>query len=111
MTIGIHLVKPVEAAAPHPDDFMVVTIDLEFRAKVNPDKPAPPPMDSISVTVCLPAEEDTADFLEDIAEAIRERRLYGFMVQEAAESPVGCGEWIGKALDDVLSAPKDTADG
>ena len=103
--------KPVKAAAAHPDDFMVVTIELDFRAKVNPDKADPPPMASTSVTVCLPAEEDTADFLEDVAEAIRERRLYGFMVQEAAESPVGCGEWIGKALDDVLSAPKERADG
>lgn len=78
-----------------PDDFMVVTIGLEFRAKQNPDVADPMPMDGpMSIDVCLPAEEKTAAFLEQIAEAIRDGRLYGFMAQQHAELPVGAGEWI-----------------
>jgi hypothetical protein len=49
------------------------------------------------VSYCLPGEEETAQWLEDIAKAIRERRLYGFMMQFSAESPVATGEWIEKA--------------
>ena len=80
---------------PHPDDFMVVNIGLEFRAKENPANTDPHPLDGpADVMICLPADGETAELLEDIAKAIRERRLYGFMAQESAESPVGSGEWI-----------------
>jgi hypothetical protein len=55
------------------------------------------------VSYCLPGEEETAQWLEDIAKAIRERRLYGFMMQFSAESPVATGEWIEKPLSEVLA--------
>jgi hypothetical protein len=80
----------------HPDDFMVVSVSLEFRAKVNPAMPNPCPLDAGGEhSWCLPAA-DAAEELEALLSAIHERRLYGFMVQRSAELPVGCGEWIEK---------------
>lgn len=97
-----------ELKQPHPDDFMVVMIGLEFRAKENPANNYPHPLDSVtSYTVCLPAEDDTADWLEDIAEAIRNRTLYGFMAQEAATNPVACGEWIAKTTEEIIAEASD----
>lgn len=87
----------------HPDDLMSVTLSLEFRAKLNPDVSDPPPFDTtMAGAYCLPAAE-AADYLEDVVKAIRERRLYGFMVQEAAENAVGAGEWVEKSIEEVIA--------
>lgn len=49
------------------------------------------------------AAADAADYLEKVATAIRERRLYGFMAQDAAESHVAAGEWIEEVMDDPMA--------
>ena len=60
---------------------MCVTVSLQFRAKLNPDVDDPLPFDITEATsYCLPAAE-AADYLEQVAKAIRERRLYAVPVQ------------------------------
>jgi hypothetical protein len=46
---------------------------------------------------------DAVEALESVARAIRERRLYGLMVQQGAESAVGAGEWVEKTLEDIIA--------
>jgi hypothetical protein len=46
---------------------------------------------------------DAADYLEKVIGAIRERRLYGFMLQEQAECAVGAGQWIKKTIEEVVA--------
>lgn len=97
----LRVVKPNQ---PHPDDFMTISIGLEFRAKVNPAAEDPPTLDApLSSEICLPAEEETAVILEEIATAIRERRLYGYLAQCHAENPVACKEWIGKTDAEIIA--------
>lgn len=86
---------------PHPDDFMLVNIDLKFCAKVNPDVVDPPPVDVCQINMCLPADDATADLLEEIADAIRQRRLFGFVMQESAALSVGTNEWIRNTAEDM----------
>jgi hypothetical protein len=86
----------------HPDDLMVVTVSLELRAKLNPEVEDPLPFDMVEFQSTLPAGA-AVDFLEEVVSAIRERRLYGFMVQEIAENAVGAGEWIKKTDAEVLA--------
>jgi hypothetical protein len=89
------LTAPGQRDEPQPDDFMIVTIGLAFQAKENPGNSEPHPVDfTIDTVTYLPAEEDTADLLEQIAKAIRERRLFGFAAQWCAELPVATGEWV-----------------
>jgi hypothetical protein len=89
------------------DDFMVVTILLDFRAKPNPkykDDDGAPPLDNVQESqYTLPAGEDAALYLEQVVKAIREKRLYGFMVQECADSHCSAKQWIGKTFDDVMT--------
>ena len=88
---------------PHPDDFMLIAVSLEFHAKLNPKATDPPPFDStIAVEQTLSAA-DAADYLEKVVRAIRERRLYGFMVQDAAEAAVGAGQWIEKTTEELIA--------
>jgi hypothetical protein len=87
---------------PHPDDYMVVTLTIEFRAKLNPEVEDPPPFDMTELEYTPPTDE-AADYLEKVINAIRQRRLYGFMVQEIAESAVGAGDWIEKTTAEVLA--------
>ena len=87
---------------PHPDDFMVVSVSLEFRAKLNPEVEDPPPFDMTALEYTPPTGE-AADYLQRVVNAIRERRLYGFMVQEIAESAVGAGDWIEKTTEEILA--------
>jgi hypothetical protein len=91
-----------ERPVPHPDDFMIVTVSLEFRAKPNPEVGDLPPFDMTELEYTPPAGE-TADYLQKVVNAIRERRLYGFMVQDFAESAVGAGDWIEKTTAEVLA--------
>lgn len=90
----------------HPDDFMVVSIGFDFQAKPNPTVRDVPPVDALTAEICLPAEEETAEFLEQIAKAIRERRLYGFVAQWCAEAPVGAGDWVGKTVQEIIAETK-----
>lgn len=90
--------KPV----PHPDDFVTVTISLAFQAKLNPDTDDPPPLGAAEIEDTFRAAEAT-DYLEKLISAIRERRLYGLLVQEQAQSAVGAGQWIGKTLAEVFA--------
>lgn len=86
---------------PHPDDFMTVTLSLELRAKPNPHSSDPRPFDTTGIHLVM-AANDATECLEKVVAAIRERRLYGFMVQDAAESHVGAGE-IEETVDDLIS--------
>lgn len=89
------MAKKQERPAQHPDDFMVVTLSLDFQAKLNPEADDPQQLESIGLQYSMPAAE-AVDYLESVVRAIREKRLYGFMVQDSAECAVGAGEWIGK---------------
>jgi hypothetical protein len=96
------MAKKTEQPAPHPDDFMVVGISLAFQAKLNPEDDDPPPFDAIEIEETFTAA-DAADYLEKVVGAIRERRLYGFMLQEQAECAVGAGQWIKKTNEEVFA--------
>jgi hypothetical protein len=86
----------------HPDDFMVVGISFAFQAKLNPEEDDPPPFDMIEIEQTFTAA-DAADYLEKVLSAIRERRLYGLMLQEQAESAVSAGQWIKKTNEEVFA--------
>jgi hypothetical protein len=94
--------KKTERPAPHPDDFMRVAVCLAFQAKLNPDVDGPPPFDATEIEETFEAA-DAADYLERVIVAIRERRLYGFLQQEAAESAVGACQWIKKTTADLVA--------
>jgi hypothetical protein len=96
------MAKKTERPAPHPDDFMVVSVCLAFQAKLNPDVDDPLPLDATENEETF-AAADAADYLEKVVSAIRERRLYGFMLQEQAESAVGAGDWIEKTIEEVIA--------
>ena|SRR5579859_2189678 len=87
---------------PHPDDFMTIILSLEFRAKPNPESSDPPPFDTMGAEFTF-AACDAVECLEKVVTAIRERRLYGFMVQDAAESHVGAGEWLEETIEDLIA--------
>lgn len=101
--------KPIKPI-PHPDDFMVVTLSLQFRAKLNPSVEDPPSLDTIGLQYTLPAEEAT-EYLESVVDAIRAKKLYGFMVQASAESAVGAGDWIEKTIEDLIAEAQTENDG
>jgi hypothetical protein len=86
----------------HPDDFMIVTISVDFQAKINPEADDPMPFDSTGFQYTPPAAE-AVDYLEEVVKAIRQRRLYGFMVQENAEATVDAGDWIEKSTEELLA--------
>jgi hypothetical protein len=96
------MITKQKKAMPHPDDFMVVTVALAFQAKLNPEVEDPMPFDAIGIEETL-AAADAADYLEKMVSAIRERRLYGLMLQEQAESAVGAGDWIEKTFEDIMA--------
>jgi hypothetical protein len=96
------MAKKTERPAPHPDDFMFVAVRLAFQAKVNPDVDEPPPFDATEIEQTFGAA-DAADYLERVVVAIRERRLYGFLQQELAESAVGAGQWIQKPIEEIIA--------
>jgi hypothetical protein len=96
------MAKKTERPAPHPDDFMIVAIALAFQAKLNPEVDDPPPFNVTEIGETFRAA-DAADYLEKVVSAIRERRLFGFMLQEQGESAVGAGQWIEKTIDEVIA--------
>jgi hypothetical protein len=97
------MAKKIGRPEPHPDDFMIVTVSLDFRAKPNPNSSDPPPLDTTTSIEYALSAADAADYLEKVVSAIRERRLCGFMTQRAAESHVGAGEWIEETTEDMIS--------
>ena len=82
---------------------MVVTISLEFRSKLNPQASDPPPFDTTNAIKSTLAAAEAADYLEKVASAIRDRRLYGFMLQGAAEGYVGAGDWIEETAEEAIA--------
>jgi hypothetical protein len=100
--------KPIKPI-PHPDDFMVVTLSLEFRAKPNPEVEDPLPFE-LSASEYTPPNVEAADYLEKVVNAIRERRLFGFMMQESAESAVAAGDWIEKPIEEVIAETRTEND-
>ena len=96
------MVKKTKPPEPHADDFMVVSVGLTFQAKLSPDDDDPPPLQTIASEETF-ATADAADYLEKVIGAIRERRLYGFMLQEQAESAIGAGQWIKKTIEEVVA--------
>ena len=96
------MAKKTERPTQHPDDLMAVSICLTFQAKRNPDDDDPPPLHTTAIEETFTAA-DAADYLEKVVGAIRERRLYGFMLQEQAESAVGAGQWIKQTIEEVVA--------
>jgi hypothetical protein len=96
------MAKKPERPTQHADDLMVVSICLAFQAKLNPDDDDPPPIHTTEIEETFRAA-DAADYLEKVVVAIRERRLFGFMLQEQAESAVGARQWIEKTIDEVVA--------
>ena len=96
------MAKKTERPALHPDDFMAVSICLTFQAKLNPDDDDPPPFHTTEIEETFRAA-DAADYLEKVVGAIRERRLYGLMLQEQAESAVRAGQWIKQTVEEVVA--------
>jgi hypothetical protein len=104
LNLGDHrMAEPNKRTMPHPDDFISVTLALDFQAKLNPEADDPPPVNFIGSESTLSASDATADYLESVAHAIRERRLFGFMVQQGAENAVGASQWIEKTPEEVLA--------
>jgi hypothetical protein len=91
-----------ERPNPHPDDLMAVTVALNFQAKLNPDVHDAPPFEIKEFETTFGAEE-AADYLEALVRAIREKRLYSFMIQEFAESAVSAGDWIAQTTREILA--------
>jgi hypothetical protein len=91
-----------EVPSPHPDDLMAVTVVLSFQAKPNPEVHDAPPFEITEFESTFGAQE-AADHLEELVRAIREKRLYGHMVQDFAESAVGAGDWIAKTPEEILA--------
>jgi hypothetical protein len=87
---------------PHPDDLIVVGIYFAFQAKLNPDIDDPMPLYAPETEQTFTAAE-AADYLDKVSEAIRERRLFGFLFQEQAETAVGAGEWIARSVEEVMA--------
>ena len=86
--------KP-KKSPPHPDDFMDVTVSLKFRAKPNPEIRDSPPFEITELRSTSSAAE-AEGYLQRVVNAIKERRLYGFMAQDVAEGAIGVGDWIEK---------------
>jgi hypothetical protein len=94
---------------PHPDDLIVVGIYFAFQAKLNPNIADPPPLLAPELEQTFEAAE-AADYLDKVSDAIRERRLFGFLFQEQAESSVGVGDWIAKPVEEVMAEAARDAD-
>jgi hypothetical protein len=99
------MTKKTERPEPHPDDFMIVTLSLEFRAKPNPKVEDPLPFE-LTASQYTPPIEEAADYLDNVVDAIRGRRLFGFMMQEGAESAVAAGDWIEKTTEEIIAEAK-----
>jgi hypothetical protein len=96
------MAKKTKPPAQHPDDLMVVSVCLAFQVKLNPDDDDPPPFDATEIEQSF-GVHDAGDYLEKVAVAIRERRLYGFFHQELAKSAVSGGQWVAKTTLEVMA--------
>jgi hypothetical protein len=89
-------------SVPHPDDLIVVGIYFAFQAKLNPNIDDPMPLYAPEIEQTFEAAE-AADYLDKVTNAIRERRLFGFLFQGQGESAVGSGEWIARPAEEVIA--------
>jgi hypothetical protein len=96
------MAKKTKPPASHPDDLMVVSVCLAFQAKLNPDDDDPPPFDATEIEQSF-GVHDAGAYLEKVAVAIRERRLYGFFHQELAQSAVSTRQWVAKTTQEVIA--------
>jgi hypothetical protein len=77
----------------NPDDFMHIDLTLRFIAEEKLG--ANHPVDIPCEYACrLTSDDGTADFLEEIAEAIRDGRLFAYMQHTVAKLPIDAGEWV-----------------
>ncbi|MCC8935696.1 hypothetical protein H8A99_04080 [Bradyrhizobium sp. Arg68] len=81
---------------------MTITVALRFNAQVNSKDEEAPPL-GVTETETTWAATEAADDLERILAAVRERRLYSFMVAEAAVSHMAVGSWLGLTVKEVLA--------
>lgn len=95
------MAKKSKSVVQHPDDMMLVSLSLAFLAKINPDARDPKQFGTMGVKYTMPAEE-APEYLDAVARAIRERRLYGFLAQKAAESAVDAGDWIERPIEETF---------
>ena len=58
---------------PHPDDFILITVSLEFQAKLNPKVSDPFPFETTTGIENTLSAAGAADYLEKVVSAIRER--------------------------------------
>lgn len=96
------MAKKAERPASHPDELMTVSICLTLQAKPNPHADDPPPFHTTELEQTFRAA-DAADFLDKVVGAVRERRVYGFMLQEQAESAVRAGQWIEMTAEEIIA--------
>lgn len=93
----------VMADVPHeksPDDFMVVTISLEFRAKRKKGgRPVDVPVEWTWTTSA--GDGDLGSVLEKIADAAYDGRLFGLLQELCAENAILADEWQELTLDDL----------
>jgi hypothetical protein len=94
-------VKP-KKPMPHPDDLIVIRMSLTFQAELNPYAKDPPALDVTEILDTMSVAE-APEYLEKVVSAIRDRRLYGLMQQQAAEFAVGSGDWIEKLPEDLIA--------
>jgi hypothetical protein len=93
-------------SVPHPDDLIVIGIYFAFQAKLNPDIDDPTPLYAPEIEQTFEAD-GAVDYLDKVTDAIRERRLFGFLFQEQAESAVGAGEWIARPVEEVIAEARE----
>jgi hypothetical protein len=99
---GASMSKEPTKSAPHPDDLILIGIYFSFQAKLNPNIEDPVPLYAPELEQTFEAA-DAADYLDKVADAIRERRLFGFLFQEQAESAVSTGEWIARPVEELIA--------
>jgi hypothetical protein len=55
--------KKMGSPEPHPDDFMLIAVSVEFRARLNPEVSDPPPFDTTTAIEYTLAAAEAADYL------------------------------------------------
>jgi hypothetical protein len=98
--------KKAEQPVSHPDDLIVVGIRFSFQAKENPDGDDRLPLPAVDIEQTFEAP-DSVEFLDEVVAAIRDRRLFGFIMQERANTAVSSGDWVKKTFKEMISESDD----
>ncbi len=69
-----------------PDDRITITVSLVLKGNDHNQWPD-------EYAWALPAGEEMEDELRDLADAIEDGRVFGFMMQRIAECTIGADEW------------------